>query len=115
MTRPKLVVRLRDASPGRPSSLNSRHRRFTCRTLRPISAAALGCVRRFSRTRRINSPRSISLADIVTNPFGISPPKRARDASQRGHFYLGQRGHLNLGATCVCPITDIMSTSCERV
>jgi hypothetical protein len=66
-------------------------------------AAALAWVSRFSRTRRISVPGSISLADIVTHPFGISPPKRARDASRSGHFYLGRKGHLDLGATQQCP------------
>jgi hypothetical protein len=38
--------------------------------------------------------------DIVTIPFGMSPPMSTHSASQRGHSYLGRRGHLNLGATC---------------
>ena len=71
------------------------------RTLSPINAAALACVSRVSRTRRISSPRSISFVDIVNIPFGMSPPMSTHHASQRGHFYLGRRRHLDLGATQV--------------
>jgi hypothetical protein len=70
----------------------------------------LACVSRFSRTRRISSPRSISFVDIVNNPFGMSPPMSTHFASQRGHCYLGRRGHLNLGATAECPIGCITLT-----
>ena len=97
--------RFRDTSPGIPSALKLRHRRFICRTLRPSILAAAACVSRFSSTLRTSSAQSISFADIVTNSFAIGPPPSARDASQRGHFYLGERGHLNLGATSVVKAT----------
>ena len=71
----------------------------------------LVCVSRFSSTRRIISPRSISRLDMVTNPFGMSPPMSTQNAAQRGHFYLGRRGHLNLGATRKRPITSLMTTT----
>jgi hypothetical protein len=59
-----------------------------------MSSAACACLSRFSKTR---SPRSISFADIVTSTFAMGPPLRPRGVAKRGHFYMGQRGHLVWG------------------
>jgi hypothetical protein len=59
--------------------------------------------------------------DIVTIPFGMSPPMSTHIASQRGHFYLGRRGHLNLGATdelpgiCSCQLEGTAGAHIFRV
>jgi hypothetical protein len=98
------------ARPARPSILSARHMRFICRSPTPRNSASSACFNR-SKSHLIRSPQAISFADIVTSPFAIGPPLRPRSATQRGPFYLGQRGHLVLGSTCQRPQNGVCGRS----